>query len=255
MCLIVLAHQRHPDFPLIVAGNRDEFHSRPTQAANWWPDRPDILGGRDLLAGGTWLALHRGGRFAAVTNYRDVEPKQGKLKSRGELVVGFLESAAAPLDYLQTIDGSSYDGFNLIVAGVDVLAYMSNQGDAPRCLGPGIYGLSNARLDSPCDKVRRSKKRLEHLLDSDGINDTELMRLLGDRDRGPREEIDATRLSFAVAHATSAPFIVMPEFGTRCSTLVTASRRGDWRFLERRFDPDGNSIGDTVMSFSATEDV
>ena len=254
MCLIVLAFRSDPQLPLVVAANRDEFHARPTQPAHWWPDRPDIVGGRDLLAGGSWLALHRQGRFAAVTNFRDAEPKRGHLESRGNLVTGFLQGNLAPGDYLESIGGGNYNGFNLLVATTDELGYMSNQGDAPQLLPPGIYGLANARLDSPCDKVQRSKRRLAGLLDAGDVNDTSLMRLLGDRDKGPPGEVDASRLPFATAHATTAPFIVMPEFGTRCSTLVSASARGSWRFLERRFDPAGINAGESTFSFAAGED-
>ncbi len=254
MCLIVLAHRSDSRFPLVVAANRDEFHERPTQPAGWWADEPDLLGGRDLLAGGSWLALHSEGRFAAVTNVRDAEPKRGNLKSRGNLVTGFLLSGLAPCDYLESIRGGEYNGFNLLVATIDELGYMSNQGDEPRLLPPGVYGLANARLDSPCDKVQRSKRRLAGLLEDDNVNDTSLMRLLGDRDKGPRSEVDASRLPFATAHATTAPFIVMPEFGTRCSTLVTADSNGAWRFFERRFDPSGKNAGESVSSFAAGED-
>jgi len=99
MCLVVVAFDTHPEFPLVVAGNRDEFHARPTQDADWWPDDTNIVGGRDLLAGGTWLAVHRNGRFATVTNYRDAEPKSGKLRSRGHLVTEFLQSGLSPIEY------------------------------------------------------------------------------------------------------------------------------------------------------------
>ena len=251
MCLIVLAFRSDPQLPLVVAANRDEFHARPTQAAGWWPDQRDILGGRDLLAGGSWLALHRNGRFAAVTNFRDAEPKQGTFRSRGDLVAGFLQGDLSPGDYLDSIRGKDYNGFNLLVASVDELGYMSNQGGAPQLLPPGIYGLANARLDSPCDKVQRSKQRLADLIRNDDVNDTSLMRLLGDREKGPPGEVDASRLPFATAHATTAPFIVMPEFGTRCSTLVSADSKGTWRFLERRFDPAGVNAGESPFSFAA----
>jgi uncharacterized protein with NRDE domain len=254
MCLIVLAFKSDPGLPLVVAANRDEFHDRPTRAAGWWPDQSDILGGRDLLAGGSWLALHRSGRFAAVTNCRDVEPKRGRLRSRGELVSGFLQSGLAPIDYLQSIDGGDYNGFNLLVASADELGYMSNQGHAARLLAPGIYGLANAGLDSPCDKVQRSKQRLAALLGDADVNDTTLMRLLGDRDKGPPAEVDSSRLPFAIAHATTAPFIVMPEFGTRCSTLVSADSAGAWRLLERRFDQAGKHTGESLFSFVVGED-
>ncbi len=237
-----------------MAANRDEFHARPSQVAAWWADQPDILGGRDLLAGGTWLAAHRYGRFAAVTNHRDAEPKHGKLCSRGHLVADFLTTRLTPVEYLQSIDATAYGGFNLLVAGNGQLAYLSNQGDAPRELPAGIYGLANARLDSPCDKVQRSKDRLARLIDQDQVNETELMRLLGDRQKGPLSEVSGARLPFAMAHKTTAPFIVLPEFGTRCSTIVTADRGGTWRFLERRFNPAGKATGDSSFSFTASAD-
>jgi len=253
MCLVVIAYDVDRELSLIVAGNRDEFHGRPTQDAGWWADDPNVGGGRDLLAGGTWLAVYRNGRFATVTNYRDVEPKHGKLRSRGHLVSDFLQSDLAPLDYLKTIDGTAYDGFNLVVADRSELAYLSNQGDEPRRLQPGVYGLANDRLDSPCDKVRRSKERLVGLLAEGRINTTELLRLLGDRDKGPLEEVTASRLPFTTAHAITAPFIVLPEFGTRCSTIVTANREGDWRLFERRFDAAGINTGESVLSFTCGE--
>ena len=157
MCLIVVALGQHPDLPLIIAANRDEFHARPASAAGWWTDPADILGGRDLEAGGTWLALHRSGRIAAVTNYHGGEPFAGNARSRGYLVTEFLTSGLGPLEYLESIDGSSYAGFNLLTSDGATLAYMSNRGREPVELEPGIYGLSNALLDSPWAKVERSK--------------------------------------------------------------------------------------------------
>ena len=159
MCLLVIAIGEHPELPLVVAGNRDEFHDRPTQDAHWWPDNPDVLGGRDLQAGGTWLAVNRGGRFAAVTNYRDAQHESGKLLSRGHLVTEFLASGESPRAYLDTIDGERYAGFNLLVAAGDSAAYLSNRGAPTRDLESGIYGLSNATLDDAWSKVTRSKAR------------------------------------------------------------------------------------------------
>jgi len=245
MCLVVLAFKVDREYPLLVAGNRDEFHARPTRDADWWPDEPDILGGRDLQAGGTWLALHRHGRIALVTNYRDADQPVAGLRSRGHLVTGFLKSTLAPVDYLQTIDGSSYAGFNLLVSDGRSLAYLSNRGGDLRELGAGIYGLSNATLDTPWEKVERSKARLAKLIDTHSGNETELLRLLADRDKGPADEVKSDRLPFATAHAITAPFILLPDYGTRCSTVVRADRSGIWTFLERRFDPAGTRIGES----------
>ncbi len=249
MCLVVFGWRQHAEFPLIVAGNRDEFHARPTRKACWWPDHPDILGGRDLQAAGTWLAVHRNGRFATVTNFRDAEPPSPKKRSRGHLVTDFLLGSDEPLAYLNAIDDSAYAGFNLLVGDGETLAWHSNRGDGARVLAPGIYGLSNALLDSPWDKVVRSKTRLKRLLEEGKVNETQLLRLLDDRDKAPTSEIDSDRLSFEKAHAISAPFIVLPDYGTRSSSVVLCDAEGSWRFHERRFAADGRTSGDSSFTF------
>lgn len=253
MCLLLLAFDVDKDNALIVAGNRDEFHARPTLDADWWPDQSDILGGRDLQAGGTWLAVHSGGRFATVTNFRDAQPTVGTDRSRGHLVTEFLQSGLAPLDYLQTIRGTDYAGFNLLVCDGQSLGYLSNRDGGLAELPGGIYGLSNATLDTPWEKVERSKTRLARLLATDRVNDTELMRLLGDRNKGPVGEVQSDRLPFTTAHAITAPFIVLPDYGTRCSTIVRSSQDGEWSFLERRFDATGMCIGESKFSFSSSK--
>ena len=250
MCLVAFAYQVDPQFPLIVAGNRDEFHARPTRASHWWSDHPGILGGRDLQAGGTWLAVHRNGRFATVTNFRGAQEESGMLRSRGHLVAEFLESDLAPLAYLDSIDGDAYAGFNLLVADTTVLAYLSNRGGDLRELSPGIYGLGNAALDASCHKVRRSKAALSDLIDGDAVNETHLMRLLDERGKAPATEVKSGRLTFAKAHALTATFIVQPDYGTRCSTALTVGRSGDVRFLERRFDAGGEATGESRFAFS-----
>ena len=251
MCLVVFAWQQHPDYPLIVAGNRDEFHARPTREAHWWPDQPDIVAGRDLQAAGTWLALHRSGRFATVTNYRDAVPPSPKMRSRGHLVTDYLQGTDDPLTYLNSIDDAAYAGFNLLLGDGKTLAWYSNRsdGESPRELEPGVFALSNALLDSPWHKVRRSKARMQQLLDENNINETTLLRLLDDRDKAPSSEIESDWLPFDKAHAISAPFIVLPDYGTRSSSIVLQQSDGGWRMHERRFNPDGSSSGDSVFSF------
>ena len=164
MCLLAVAHQVHPEYPLIVAGNRDEFHGRPASAAAWWDDRPAILGGRDLEAGGTWLGVHRSGRFATVTNYRDADTPSGDLVSRGGLVTGFLESEEDPFKMVDSIDGERYAGFNLLGVADGRLVYRSNRGAGSRELPPGIYAVANATLDTPWPKVERIKAALKQLV-------------------------------------------------------------------------------------------
>lgn len=250
MCLVVLAIGQSSEYPLILAGNRDEFHARPTAAAQWWTDNSDIVGGRDLEAGGTWLALHRNGRFATVTNYRDAEPVSAELRSRGHLVTEFLESTKAPIDYLHAIDCSNYAGFSLIVgAGTDV-AYLSNRGGAAQILPAGLYGLSNSLLDGPWEKVKRSKSGLAELLDRNAVYEKTLLELMNDRALSPASDAESARLGEAAAQAITAPFIVMPEYGTRCSSVITMDSKARWRMLERRFDARGEATGDSRFSFS-----
>lgn len=237
---------------MIVAGNRDEFHARPTQDAHWWPDHPDILGGRDQQAGGTWLALRRNGRFASVTNYRDAEPSSGKLRSRGHLITGFLNGTTTPLDYLETIDGERYAGFNLLVSDGTELAYLSNRGGGMRSLAPGVYGLANATLDTPWHKVARSKAALAALLESNSINETALLRILADRQRARVSEVDSERLPFDKAHAMTAPFVVQADYGTRCSSVILGDAAGKLMFVERRFNADGNDSGRSAFRLDVT---
>ncbi|MBT8098833.1 MAG: NRDE family protein [Gammaproteobacteria bacterium] len=252
MCLIVVAHKANPDLPLVLAANRDEFHARPTQEARWWADKPDILGGRDLQAGGTWLAIHRSGRFAAVTNYRDAAPKKGGLLSRGHLVTGFLESTESPLDYLKSVETDRYDGFNLLVGDGEQLAYSCNRDAVCRELPPGIYGVANASLDAPWPKVERSKAALDQLLQPGGVNETQLMRLLADRKKAQAKEVVTGGLPFEKAHALTAPFIVLPDYGTRCSTTLIRDGNGQLQFAEQRFDAGGKPLGQSNFQFSAS---
>ena len=254
MCLLVLALRTHPRLPFIVAGNRDEFHARPTQAARWWPDKRDIVGGRDLQAGGTWLAVHRNGRFAAVTNYRDAHREKAGFRSRGDLVTGFLDAHAGVVEYLKSIDNGAYAGFNLVVSDGRSAGYLSNRGAGLRELPPGIYGLSNATLDDPWSKVTRTKARLAALIDADEVNESSLLRMLDDRDKASADEVETNGLSFTMAHTLTAPFIVHPEYGTRCSTVMTIDDGGSVRFVERRFDPAGRTSGESKFAFESGQD-
>ena len=172
MCLILVAFRSDADYPLVVAANRDEFHARPAQKADWWPDDSDLLGGRDLQAGGTWLAVHRSGKFAAVTNYRDADASKRGKRSRGHLVSEYLQGDLPPHEYLQTLDGDEFAGFNLLISDGKSLAYLSNRGNTSGELPPGLYGLSNATLDTPWEKVERSKKRLRDLINTHAVNET-----------------------------------------------------------------------------------
>ena len=251
MCLIVLSIGQHSGYPLILAANRDEFHARPTQEAHWWQDKPDVLGGRDLQAGGTWLAVHRNGRFATVTNFGEARRPTPQQHSRGLLVTGFLDGDMTPTDYLETIDGNAFAGFNLLVGDAKDVAYLSNRGEGVRTLAPGTYGLSNTLLDGPWHKIQRSRTNMEGLVDAGQVDEASLLGLMADRHRAPAEQVEPGHLDFDTAYALTAAFIVLPNYGTRCTTLLRADRDAIWRFTERRFGPDGKQTGESHFSFSA----
>jgi uncharacterized protein with NRDE domain len=243
MCLLVFAWHTHPEFPLIFAGNRDELHARPATAAGFWEDAPQILAGRDLQAGGTWLGVTTGGRFAVVTNYRDgLNPVSGR-RSRGELTSGFLRDEVTPQDYARRIQahGAEYAGFSLLVGDRDTLWYVSNRGAQAQAVTPGIHGLSNHLLDTPWPKVTRSTGRLQQLLESEHFTSDALLRLLSDRSAAKTGELPDTGIGPELERKVSAPFVVDPRYGTRCSSLILLDTDAI-RFTERRFSPAGKIL-------------
>jgi uncharacterized protein with NRDE domain len=249
VCLVVFAWKSHPEYQLILAANRDEFHGRPAQEAHWWPDLPDVLGGRDLQAGGTWLAVARSGRFATVTNYREQQRAQAGLRSRGEIVTNFVTTDIDAKSFVSAIAGEPYAGVSVLTADDENMCYTSNRGDEPLALAPGIYGLSNASLDTPWSKITRTKEALTTLMESDNVNTTELLRLLADQTPAASAEVDNSDLPFKVARALTAPFIISDTYGTRCSTVLLIANDGRIEFCERRFDPGGTASGDSNFSF------
>ena len=251
MCLIAFSVFPDARHALILAGNRDEFHARPTATLSWWSDKPDILGGRDLEAGGTWLATSRSGRFAAVTNSRDAVPREGSFRSRGLLITDFLESDGAPLDFLAGIHGDLYAGFNLIAGDRQSVAYTSNRDGEARELAPGTYALSNAVLDTPWHKVEYARQALQSLQAEDRLSDGDLFELLADRTRADPAQVDNERLPFELAHAITAPFIAQTGYGTRSSSILRVERGGAIRFSERNFDENGSPVGESLRSFYA----
>ncbi len=250
MCLIAFAWRAHADFPLVFAANRDEFHARPTEAMAWWADVDGMLAGRDLEAGGTWLALSRSGRFSTVTNYRETAHAPAA-RSRGELVAGFPADSAAPGDYLSAVDGADFAGYSLLATDGKELAYGSNRGDDSRLLTPGVYGLSNASLDTPWPKLVRAREGMRKLLSVSAVSLDDLLDLVADREPAEPDEIPRTGLPFAHERALSAPFIVSPEYGTRCSTAVVCRADGHVEVAERRFDASGEVSGESRFVFLA----
>lgn len=247
MCLLVLALRAHPDYPLIFAGNRDEFHARPTEPASWWSKPSGFIAGRDLQAGGTWAGLSRSGRFAVVTNFRDMAPSPPGAPSRGELVPAFCAGEQPAREWRLSLraQAGQFAGFNLLYGTADDLHYATNRGPGISPLGAGVHGLSNHLLDTPWPKLERTRAGFERLLAAGAPQVEELLALLGDRTPAPPERLPATGLSSEMEALLSAPFIVSPGYGTRSSTIVLISASGEARFVERSYASDG-SVAATV---------
>ena len=246
MCLIVVGWRVHPDYPLIVAANRDEFYVRPTAFADFWAEAPEIVGGRDLEAGGTWLGTTRTGRFAAVTNVR--EPGAGKgLHSRGKLTQAFLAGQQTASEYVNQLEMHDFSGFNLLLGDGQSLWYCSNRGAAPRELGPGIYGLSNHLLDSPWPKLVTARlgfaQAIAKLPERGPLFD-----VLADDEIVPDTELPSTGVPLEWERRLSAIFVRSEDYGTRASTVLTLAGDGQITFEERSFGPHGRALQSSVIS-------
>jgi uncharacterized protein with NRDE domain len=240
MCLIFFAHRAHAGYPLVFAANRDEFHERPTAPADFWADAPQVLAGRDLRAGGTWMGVTRDGRWAALTNVRDPGAERPTGPSRGYLVSDYLRSEVSAAAYLDEVAARmhEYSGFNLLVGDAEGVYYVGNRGGEPRVLPPGLYGLSNHLLDTPWPKVVRGKEALRVALErpTDALSET-LFEILARADPAPDPELPDTGVGREWERVLSSLFIVSPEYGTRASTVLLVDAAGSASFVERSFRP------------------
>ena len=246
MCLILVAWRVHPGYPLVVAANRDEFFARPTAVAAPWRDARGVLAGRDLQAGGTWLGLGPGGRFAALTNYRDPATQRLDAASRGTLVADFLRGDQRVPAYVDRVSAyaADYNGFNLLCGDGDQLVWYSNVGGPPRELAPGVYGLCNHLLDTPWPKVQAAKSALREALAA-LPDDAPLFRLLRDDGIHADADLPRTGVSLEWERLLSAAFVRAPGYGTRSSTVVTLAADG-WTTFDEQSWLEGAAPGPRV---------
>ena len=251
MCLLLISNNYHPDYKLIVAANRDEFYHRPTKKARFWNEHPELLAGKDLEAGGTWSGITKNGRFAAITNYRDMKSIKDNAPSRGDLVKNFLLSGSSPetfgnelIQYAQL-----YNGYNLLYSDFESTYYFSNQLKKQQKLSPGIYGLSNHLLDTPWPKVSLSKKSFTRIFSQKKFSADDLFTILRDDRQSPDNELPATGLSLELERAVSPVFIRSERYGTRSSTVLLVNKKDEVLFIEKSLDVKTSEWNESKFEF------
>jgi uncharacterized protein with NRDE domain len=251
MCLIAFDHRPGSDIPLRLVANRDEFHARPAAPLARWEDAPDIIGGRDLEAGGTWLAVHRCGRFATVTNLRDprltLPPRS---PSRGDLVRQALEcdDLAGWLEHLAAGEALPYAGFNLLAGDGEALwcLHRGLDGLSLEAVTPGLHGLSNAHLDTPWPKLVAARRGLAESIEAGRWPD-DALEVMGDPRPADDDQLPDTGVGLERERWLSSAFIIGEEYGTRATTWLTWHAEGRIEIGEHRFGPMGKALGETRL--------
>jgi uncharacterized protein with NRDE domain len=253
MCLILFALNAHPRYPFILAANRDEFYDRPASAADFWTNHPAILAGIDQQEGGTWLGLRKDGRFAAITNYRDLRNIKPNAPSRGMLTKNYLTESVSADDYLSSLQpqDAHYNGFNLLLSDdLKTIHHYANTQRMHTRITFGVHGLSNHLLDTPWQKVSSGKERLQALIEHDQLEEHNLFDLLRNDALAPYADLPDTGLAPELEHQLSAGFINISGYGTRCSTVIMVDTAGHVLFAEKSFDAQARPINTQRFRFS-----
>ena len=253
MCLIVFSYQENKEstkaFPgaLILAANRDEYYERPTKSMHWWePEK--ILAGKDLQAGGTWLAVSDDGRFAAITNYKELVNGKVDLKTRGELVSNYITSKGlSSLDYLENIKGINYAGFNLLLGDKEGIHYFSNRTEEIDKLEPGIHAVGNLLLNSQTKKSIKVKNQFKELLQTNPDEDA-LLEFMKD-DSGDLSDFNMAGFKETEHEEIPYRFIKSNYYGTRNTTIITINETGEYKISEQNFSENGKKLEKTSFQF------
>ena len=253
MCLIVFSYQENKEnskaFPgsLILAANRDEYYERPTKSMHWWePEK--ILAGKDLQAGGTWLAVSDDGRFAAITNYKELINGKADLKTRGELVSNYITSKGlSSIDYLENIKGINYAGFNLLLGDKEGIHYFSNRTEEIDKLEPGIHAVGNLLLNSQTKKSIKVKNQFKELLQTNP-DEVALMEFMK-RDSGDLSDLDMAGFKETEHEEIPYRFIKSDYYGTLNTTIITINETGEYKISEQNFSENGKKLEKTSFQF------
>jgi uncharacterized protein with NRDE domain len=252
MCLIFLSFNQHPDYPLIIAANRDEFYDRPASSMGLWPEYPNILAGKDLTGGGTWLGVTKSGHFAMLTNYRDMANLKANAPTRGKLVLDYLAGEFDPSNYLLAIDASSslYNGYNIILGTLNDPWYYSNQNHELFRLGTGLYGLSNALMDTKWPKVTVGKAKFKKIIEEETLDIEALFSFMYDKTLAPDNQLPDTGIGYEKEKLLSSMFIELPGYGTRNTTVLVKDKNDNVQIIERTYSHIDDSTSELKFEFS-----
>ncbi len=244
MCLVVFSYKENKEslkaFPgsLILAANRDEYYERPTKNMHWWGPE-EILAGKDLQAGGTWLAVSNDGRFAVLTNFKELANGEESLKSRGELISNYITSkGVSSKEYLENIKERNYAGFNLLLGDKEGIHYISNRSEGIEKLESGIHSLGNLLLNTKTKKSIKIKNQFKELLQTNPNEDVLLEFMRGDS--GDLSNLDMAGFKETEHEEIPYRFIKSNVYGTRCTTLLTIDPNGKYKITEQNYSKKGN---------------
>ncbi|MGH8156189.1 MAG: NRDE family protein [Rhodanobacteraceae bacterium] len=253
MCVLAFAFHVHPRWPLVLIGNRDEAHARPSASLARWEDAPAVIAGRDLEAGGTWMGIAEPDRAAVVTNVRDPRAALDRA-SRGLLVADFLRGNDTAAQHAATLeaDATRYRPFNLLLFDRADAWFVSNHpGVRARRVAAAVHGLSNGDLDAPWPKVRRTTQVLRHWIEAGESGFAPLFAALADETVAPDAELPDTGVGLDLERRLSPVFVRSRLYGTRATTLIALDDSGHGCIVEHRFGSDGVALGEAELTFGA----
>lgn len=250
MCILFIALEQHPEYPVIICANRDEFHQRPTQNMHWWPEQ-NILAGKDLQAGGTWLGLTAEGQFSALTNFRRPESFDKNKRSRGDLVVQALNNSAINTKQHLLAKSQQYNDFNLIFGPFNNLQAFDSVNRKLIKLEAGFHSVSNGALDDVWPKMALGLNSLETLIKTNNLATENLFSVLRDQTTAEQTSLPATGLSQALEMLLSSIFIVSPDYGTRSSAIILQANHGEISVYESNYNSKGEVTHHNAFNFSS----
>lgn len=248
MCILFFAIKQHPKYPVIICANRDEFHQRPTQSMHWWPNNnlltdglltSEVLAGKDLQAGGTWLGLNKQGRFSALTNFRQPQFFDKNKKSRGDLVLQALANKDNDITKQLAESSNNYNAFNLVFGQLDNLICFDSVSEKKQVLNSGFHSLCNGALDDIWPKMALGQAKLADKIKDYSLDIEQLFKLMKSSQQAQIEHLPKTGVPLNWEQLLSSIFIISPEYGTRTTNIITLDNEGNISIYDQSYNEQG----------------